>query len=143
MIFRDRALLFLLIATAGMWGCAKVSPSAARDADKIKSLEARIVKLEDDFRTAAMTRDQLRQKLAAVEKEKAMLEKQMPMLTQERDELRQQLSSRTTERDTLQAQYDGFRKEIRTLLGQADASAAGTSSQPVTAAPILSIPGKS
>jgi hypothetical protein len=56
------------------------------------------------------------------------------MLTQERDELRGQLAARTTERDALQAQYDSFRKEIRTLLGHADAAATQPNPQPVTTA---------
>jgi DNA anti-recombination protein RmuC len=139
------ALIALIVAILGIWGCAK-SPGGAAEAERVRLLEARAMKLEDDFRSAASARDQLRKKLAAAEeqhrKTRNELEQQLQALTREREELRQQLTLRTCERDALSSQYDQFRKNIRELLGQADAAINKPSEQPVTAAEPIQ-PGKS
>lgn len=142
------ALIGLMLATLGIWGCAKSqSNSAAATSERIKALEARAVKLEDDFRTAAAVRDQLRRKLATSEEQqvkgRADLERQVQGLYRERDEVRQQLQLRTSERDSLASQYDAFRKTIREVLGQADAAI----SKPATEQPVTTVdaalPGES
>jgi len=139
------ALIALIVAILGIWGCAK-SPGGAAEAERLRGLEARAMKLEDDFRSAASARDQLRRKLAAAEeqhrKTRDELEQQLQTLTHERDVLRQQLTLRTGERDALAVQYDQFRKNIRELLGQADAAINKPSEQPVTSAE-ATLPGKS
>ena len=43
-------------------------------------------------------------------------------MEKERDALRADLKSRTTERDALQAHFDGFRKNLKDLIGQAEAA---------------------
>lgn len=133
------ALIALIVAMLGIWGCAK-SPGGAADADRIRALEARTVKLEDDFRAAASVRDQLRKKLAAAEEQQRKtrddLEHQIQTLTKEREELRNDLALRTGERDALAGQYDQFRKNIRDLLGQAEATLNKPSEQPVTSAEV-------
>ena len=125
---------------------AAVHPKPAAETERERLLEARALKLEDDFRSAASARDQLRKKLAAAEeqhrKTRTELEQQLQTLTRERDELRQQLTLRTCERDALASQYEQFRKNIRELLGQADAAINKPSEQPVTAAEPR-LPGKS
>jgi chromosome segregation ATPase len=144
MIRNDKFVLLLVTACLGLWGCARVSATGTREAERIKFLEAKVAKLEEDFRTAAAARDLWKQKAAIVEKERGELAKQLPVVVQERDDLRAQLSSRTTERDSLQTQYDSFRKEIRTLLGHADAAAGRVQTQqPVTVAPTPPVPGQS
>ena len=60
------ALLMLVISAVALWGCAKVPVRGAGESDRIKFLEAKILKLEDDFRTAAAARDQLGRPLDAV-----------------------------------------------------------------------------
>ena len=131
----DKMFLLILAACLGLWGCTRVSATNGREGERIKFLEAKVAKLEDDFRAAATARDQWKQKMTALEQERAELQKQVPALTQERDDLRAQLAARTTERDALQAHYDAFRKEIRTLLGHADAAATQPNPQPLTTAP--------
>src|SRR5947207_875409 len=121
------ALMVLMVATLGIWGCAKShNDGAAATAERMSALEARSVKLEDDFRTAASVRDQLRKKLAAAEeqgqKTRQDLEQQVQALNREREEMRLQLALRTGERDALAGQYESFRKNIRELLGQAEAT---------------------
>ena len=118
----DKTLALLVVALLGIWGCAQ-GPSGQSSVEKIKALESRVVKLEDDFKAAASARDQLRRKLATTEEERQQLVK-------EREDLQKQVASRAGERDRLQAQYDQFRKNIRDLLGQAEAAlvpASGTS----------------
>ena len=144
-MFRNEKLVLLAVtACLGLWGCTKVSATGTREAERIKFLEAKVAKLEEDFRTAAAARDVWKQKAAVLEKERGDLARQLPVVIQEREDFRAQLTSRTTERDALQTQYDGFRKELRSLLGNADAAAAPRPvSQPVTAAPAVPAPGQS
>jgi chromosome segregation ATPase len=128
----------------GAWGCAQGPANGPTSAERIRSLENKIAKLEDDFRTAIVTRDQLKKKVSAIEEEKIQLGQQIEQLqavVKERDDLKQQLAARTTESDSLQTQFEQFRKGIRTLLGQAES--------PITARPLTSVaasppaPGKS
>ena len=143
MLRNDKLVLLAVMACLGLWGCAKVSATGTREAERIKYLEAKVSKLEEDFRTAAAARDLWKQKAAVLEKERAELARQLPVVIQEREDLRAQLALRTSERDTMQTQYDTFRKELRTLLGHADAAAARAPTQPVTAVTTLPPPEKS
>ena len=113
----NKAIVFFMVGSLGLWGCTK-EPGANGSAnlEQIKSLETRIAKLEEDFRAAAAARDQFRQKLATVEDQRTKLEKAG-------EDLKNQLAARTTERDNLQNQYEAFRKNIRDLVGQAEAAA--------------------
>ena len=60
-----------------------------------------------------------------------------------RDDLDKTLTARTSERDNLQSQFEQFRKNLRDLLGQADASAPRYLPPPVTATAAGPVPGKS
>jgi chromosome segregation ATPase len=118
-----KAAIVFVIAAMGLWGCAQ-GPGGGPSAERMRALEAKVSKLEEDFRGAVAARDQLRKKLTAAEDDKALLAKQVDQLTlvvKERDELKQQLTVRTAERDALQNQYTEFRKGIKSLLGQAEA----------------------
>ena len=107
----------LFVAMLGVWGCAQ-GPSAASLAERIKTLEAKNARLEADFRATAGSRDDLRSKLAKAEEHIQKLQ----LVVKERDDLKVQLKVRTTERDQVATQYDQFRKSLRDLVGQADAS---------------------
>jgi phage-related tail protein len=106
----------VLVVTLGIWGCAR--KPADGNADRIRALEARCVKLEQDYRTVAQARDKSRQELAALEEEVARqktalaereslvkdrddLRKQAEAAHVEREQLTKQLSERTAERDQL------------------------------------------
>jgi chromosome segregation ATPase len=133
-------LVVLVVASMGLWGCAQgPANNGAAQAERIRALEVKSAKLEDDFRAAVAVREQLRKKLTQAEEQRAQLGQQVEQLqnaVRERDELRQQLSARTGERDNLQTQFEQLRKGIRSLLGQADgATTSGPAlQQPVTAA---------
>lgn len=114
-----RALSMMLIALLGMWGCAK--GPAGHSADRLRTLEAKCGKLEDDYRAVAHARDQARKQLVALETERTRLQKEFAAAARERDELRQQITTRTSERDTLQLRCDRMKKGLQNLLGQDDA----------------------
>jgi hypothetical protein len=141
----NKGVIIAVVASFGLWGCAR-GPGGSAAAERIKALEQKVVKLEDDFRAVASARDTLRQRLSAVEDQRALLEKDVAILqvvVKERDDLRKQLSNRTAERDSVQVQFDQFRKGLRELLGQADTAAAAATLQPVSASAPLLAAGKS
>jgi uncharacterized coiled-coil DUF342 family protein len=128
--------LVLVVASLGLWGCTQ-TPGGSSGSARIRDLEARNAKLEEDYQAAIQARDQTRKKLAAVEEKSNQQAKQLVQLqsiTQERDELKQLVNQRSTERDTIQNQFEQFRKGIRNLLGQAEASVATPPATPVTSA---------
>jgi septal ring factor EnvC (AmiA/AmiB activator) len=130
-----KALAILVVSSLGLWGCAK-GPAGSSAQERIKTLESRVNKLQKDLGTAESTGEQLRKKLADTEERLAKLQK-------ERDDLQTQLTERTKERDTVQGQFEQFRKGIRDLLGQAEATAAKFGAAPITAAAAATGPGKS
>lgn len=143
-----QALIALTLALLGAWGCSQSPTPGPSTADRLKALEVKNTKLEDDFRAVAAARDQLRRKLAAAEEQQQHLQKQieeMQAISRERDELRQQLAVRTSERDHLVNQFDQFRKNLKDLLGQAEAALARPTTEPVTSAVDVEVvpPGKS
>ena len=124
----NKALVVLVVATLGIWGCARGPSSSPVSVERIKALETKIAKLEDDFRASVAVREQLRKKLAVVEEERSQL-------TKEREDLRQQLG-------TVNDRFENFRKGVKNLLGQAEQPATPVT-QPVTAVSEAPVPGKS
>ena len=53
--------MVLLVAAVGLWGCNQAASGANGQADKIKALQDKCVRLEDDFKSAATARDQARE----------------------------------------------------------------------------------
>jgi septal ring factor EnvC (AmiA/AmiB activator) len=121
----SKALTVVLVASLGLWGCAQ-NPSGNAQAERIKALEAKCAKAEEDYRAVAAARDQIRKRTAALEEERTQTQKELVVLkgaVKERDELRQQINLRQTERDQLQARCDRLKKGLQSLLGQDDAMA--------------------
>lgn len=142
----NRIWTVALIAALGAWGCAKGPANHyATQAEKIKSLENKCAKLEDDYKAVAGARDQARRRVTALEEETAHQQKELAdlrLVLKERDALKTQLEGRTGERDLLQARCDKLKKGIQSLLGQDDAllspTPAGTAPlTSSTAAPVL------
>jgi chromosome segregation ATPase len=114
----------MLVALVGLWGCARGPVGLSAQAERIRSLETKCARLEDDYRAVASARDQARKQLAALESEKAKLQKELAdkeAIVKERDSLRQQITSRTSERDNLKLRCDRLKKGLQELLGQDDA----------------------
>lgn len=114
-----KALSVMLVALLGLWGCAK--GPAGHSVDRVRTLEAKCGKLEDDYRAVAHARDQARKQAAALEAERTRMQKDLAAAVRERDALRQQITTRTSERDTLQLRCDRMKKGLQNLLGQDDA----------------------
>jgi uncharacterized coiled-coil DUF342 family protein len=119
-----KALAVVVLSVLGIWGCAQ-GPTASASLEKIKHLEQKVSRLEEDFRAATAARDQFRKKLAEAEALvrdlRAEVETLRPVVA-ERDTLRNQLKQRTAERDQVTQQFEGFRKSLKDLLGQMEAT---------------------
>src|SRR6266851_3687822 len=101
----QKALSVLVVACLGLWGCAQGAANGHANAERIRALETKIAKLEDDFRAVVAVREQLRKQLTSIEQERTQLGQQVEQLqavVKERDDLRQQLANRTGERDLAQ-----------------------------------------
>src|SRR3954449_13299579 len=99
----------LLLVTLSFWGCSQQHSTTG--SARVRDLEARNSKLEEDYRVAVGQRDLARKKLSATEEENAALGQQVAQqleqlqtATKERDELRRQATVRAGERDNLHAQ---------------------------------------
>jgi predicted RNase H-like nuclease (RuvC/YqgF family) len=135
----NKALVVMVVAVMGLWGCAQENKKHGNADPRVRALEIKNARLEEDFHAVVATRDALRRKLAALDQESARLGKELEQLqsvVKERDELRTQVTARATERDTLQTQLEGLRSGIRTLLGQADKASAPTQAQPLSVSKI-------
>src|SRR5262249_8492724 len=69
----NKALAVLVVAALGLWGCAQGPANGAGSAERIKALEGKCAKLEDDYRAVASARDQLRKKLAEADEQRGRL----------------------------------------------------------------------
>jgi hypothetical protein len=126
-----KVLGFLLVSLLGIYGCAR--GPAGSPGDKHAALEAKVQRLEEDFRAAAAARDSFRQKLLAAEEQQGRLQRQLDQdraaAAQERDALQAQVKARTAERDHFQTQYGNFIKSLKEQLDKAE-TAMNTPSAP-------------
>jgi septal ring factor EnvC (AmiA/AmiB activator) len=122
----SNGFVVVLVALVGLWGCARGPANATGQADRIRTLETKCARLEEDYRAVASARDQARKQLAAAEEQRGQLQKELVQhkaALKERDALRQQVETRTGERDALQTRCDRLKKGLQNLLGQDDAMA--------------------
>src|SRR5450631_2946718 len=110
----SKAFVVLMVGLVGLWGCAQ-GPASGPTAERIRSLESKVAKMEDEAKAATEARDAAKKKLANAESEKNRLQKEL-------DEQIRLVKERATERDGIQTQYEQFRANIKNLLGQAEAS---------------------
>ena len=132
-----RALLVVVLATTlGLWGCTQ-GRSGGSGATKVKDLEARNAKLEEDYRAAVADGAEIRKKLTDAEEQVTRLTKladQLKVVLKERDSLRQQVKTVVSERNVLQSRMQEFSRDLQALVGRVDAAAGIASSPPVTSA---------
>jgi len=107
-----------IFALAGAGGCSQGPNSRAALIERVKVLEEKNARLEDELRAMVGSRDNARQTLAKAEEYIQRLQ----VVVKERDELRLQLKMRVNERDQLSGQYEQFRSHLKELVGQADAA---------------------
>jgi outer membrane murein-binding lipoprotein Lpp len=114
-------LVVMMFSSLGLWGCTHQKNGAYHS--KIRELESRYTKLEEDYKAVLHSSDQLRKKVGQIEAQRAELSKKVDLLegiAKERDELRTQLAARTSERDNLHGQMSQFRKDVQDLVGRMD-----------------------
>jgi chromosome segregation ATPase len=140
----------VLVVSLGIWGCAR-KPAEKGTAERVRNLEARCLKLEQDYRTVQQARDKAKKELASLEeelagrtellKERDALRKQVQSVQAERDDLRQQVSAKASERDALQNRCERLRKGLQNLMTQDDTPVSSattpTASTPPSAGPAL------
>jgi septal ring factor EnvC (AmiA/AmiB activator) len=123
----NKALVVMVIGVLGIWGCAQgPANNSSTSLERIKALEGKCTKLEDDYRAVASARDQLRKRLSAAEEERARVQQELNLrqgVIKERDDLKQQLA-------VAQGQFEQFRKSLKSLLGQAETAGTTTTIQP-------------
>jgi chromosome segregation ATPase len=131
---KNRAVFVaLLVTTLGLWGCTQNRGDGS--GLRVRDLEARNAKLEEDYQSAVSEGADLRRKLSAAEKaaaRAAQMMAQLQGLSQERDRLTGQLATAQNERSVLQGQMQQFSRDLQSLLGRVDA-AAGSGAQAVNA----------
>ena len=119
-IFNPLSLGVLALCAMGLWGCGQQKAGVINA--KIRELESRYAKLDEDFRTLNATNEMNRKRLAQAEAQRALLEnekadlaKQLDGAVLERENLRKQVSQRTHERDNAQANLLQFSKDLQAL----------------------------
>jgi hypothetical protein len=120
-----KALSVLVVSFLGLWGCAQGPSNSSAQADRVKKLEEKCSRLEEDYRTKAVAHDQARKQAAVLDQEKTQLEEQrarmqkeldqLRLVVKERDRLRQEVEVKTTQRDALLANRDKMRNIIKSL----------------------------
>jgi predicted RNase H-like nuclease (RuvC/YqgF family) len=123
-------LVVLVVTTLGLWGCSQ--NRGGTGATKVRDLEARNTKLEEDYQRAAAEAVDVRKKLTTVEAQSARWARQVTELqkvVQERDRLRRQLTTSQTERNALQAQMQQFSRDLQARMGKVDAAVGNTVTQ--------------
>jgi septal ring factor EnvC (AmiA/AmiB activator) len=116
-----------LVVCVGLWGCARKPSTPTGASERIRVLETRCQKLEQDYRSVAQARDKARKELANLEEENGRLLQavaQKLALLKERDQLRDQLRAARGEIDGLTrtlAQRTADRDDLRQQLSQRQA----------------------
>lgn len=133
--FSPLILVVVLASATGLWGCSQQKTGAINA--KIKELENRYDRLEEDFRTLQATNELNKKRLAQAESQRTALEQEKSELTRqldgailERENLRKQVGQRTQERDTAQANLIQFSKDLQALVGRVEAALNNTPQNP-------------
>ncbi len=116
-----RALGLVIVMLCGVWGCSRApAGGSTANAEKLKAMETKLARLEDDFRAAASARDQLSKRLTAAEEARIAMKTQIERMTLEAKAKDEQLATRTAERDQVSNQFKIFRDGLREWLAKAD-----------------------
>src|SRR5262249_37853559 len=106
-----------------IWGCNQQKTGAVNS--KIRDLEARYTKLEEDYQTLLTNSENERKRLqqlddqrAGLESDKAELSRQLESANAERESLRSQVNQRVSERDAAQNQLVQLSKDLQALAGR-------------------------
>lgn len=120
---KSKFLLVFLITLIGAWGCTQSQGDLRSAAAKIRHLEYRNAKLEEDYRAGVAENAALKKKLATAVKQFEDLNvqfKEMQTVLKERDELQTKLNASLGERDALKVQLTTFSKELQAFVGRVE-----------------------
>jgi chromosome segregation ATPase len=120
----------------GLWGCSQHSAPLSASA-RLRELEAKNARLEDDYKLVAAARDQARTK---VEEQRAQLLSQMEAIekiTHERDDLKQNVVMRTAERDNVTSQLTQFGRDLQSLATKIELAVQTNGLSPSVSGPAL------
>ena len=92
------------VTVVAAWGCSQETANRAALVERLKAIETKSARLEDDLRSVIVARDQARGQLARAE------------------ETILKLKQVSAERDQIAAQFEQFRGSIRTLVIDAEAT---------------------
>lgn len=134
----NKTVVAALVITLGLWGCSSNGPNPKVQAERIKSLEERLAKMEGDYQTILGHREELQAKVTALE-EKLVTHKKVVL---ERDELRNLSEQRKNERDALNIRCEMFKKGLQELIGQDEAMITLGKPTGATVTYSMPIPGK-
>ena len=129
-------LVVMVISSLSLWGCTNQKNGATNT--KIRELENRHAKLEEDYRVILASNEANRRKLVQLETQRAELTQKIEELqgvVKERDDLKVQLATRTEERDGVQGQLMQFSKDLQNLAGRAQAAATRSFGNALSAVP--------
>jgi outer membrane murein-binding lipoprotein Lpp len=139
MTCNKKALMVVMLTTLlGLWGCAQngaPNPGSAR----LRELEAKTARLEDDCKTALAARDQARKKVNLLDEQRAQLVlhvEQLERVVAERDELKHVLANLTAERDGLQSNLLQFSRDLQNLAAKIDQAGRSPVNPPAVTAPL-------
>jgi chromosome segregation ATPase len=109
----NKALSVLVVSFLGLWGCAQGPTNSTGQTERVKKLEDKCARLEEDFRLRSIERDDARKLAAGLEQDKtkltderARLQKeldQLKLVVKERDRLRQEVEIKTARCEKLKA----------------------------------------
>ena len=105
-------LVVMLFSTLGLWGFAQQRNGSY--AARLRDLENRYAKLEDDQRLVANLGERHQRRIVQLEKERTELSEQVETLTklaEERESLRAQVADVSQQRDGLKVQLAGATRE--------------------------------
>jgi outer membrane murein-binding lipoprotein Lpp len=130
-------LVTMVISSLSLWGCTNQKNGVTNT--KIRELENRHAKLEEDYRVILAANEASRRKLAQLEAQRAELAQKVEDLqavVKERDELKIEVISRTEERDQVQVQLLQFSKDLQNLASRASAAASRSFGGALSAVPV-------
>ena len=129
-------LAAMIICSLSLWGCTNQKNGATNN--KVRELEIRHSKLEEDYRVILAVNEANRRKIQQLENTRTDLTHQieeLQIVVMERDELKNQLATRTEERDNIQGQLQQFSKDLQSLANRAQAAAVRSHGGSVIALP--------
>src|SRR5260370_17132695 len=114
----NKALSVLMVSFLGLWGCAQGPANTTGQTERVKKLEEKCARLEEDFRLRSIERDNARKQAAGLEQEKTQLTDergrlqkeldQLKLVVKERDRLRQEVEIKTARSENLKARLNNL-----------------------------------